>query len=410
MNTSTTNNNVATKWILAESSSSEEEWIFLHPVDNEHRVCVQASPSEVPSLLVQPELISLEYKKQHKISRILGVRLMQHWLRIYSYLQPSFPQRIEMRRLCRLFNTVERLTTENPRRSKLMLIPIPRGVWTTFPNADHGTLEDLVEWINGVVEADSEDLASPSNAPQLLFLQDGAPDCWDDYDEDVHPQSLSGTCVVIDKTGCFRLTGRNIEYSNVVRVAQEHPNLQSLDLFGCSNIADPSVAEVGRRCSNLQTLNLRDCRITDASVSEIARGCPNLQSLNLCGCRYITDASLSEVGRRCSNLQALNLDCCSKITDASVLEVARGCLNLQLLNLEYCSNITDIGLVEVSRGCPNLQTLNLGNCEKITDASLMEVARRCSNLQTLNLEGCSRITDACKNALQQSHPLLDLRG
>ena len=362
---------------------------------------------------------------------------MQHWLRIYSYLQPSFPQRIGMRRLCRLFNAVERLTTENPRRSPLMLMLIPSGVWTTFPNVNHDTLGGLVEWVNGVVEV------SPDSAPRLLFLQEGAPNNRCDY-----RQNLSKTCVIIDKMGCFYLTS-NVTDDDVVRVTREHPNLQSLNLRGCSNITDTSVSEVARRCSNLQTLNLAFCdRITDAALSEVARECSNLQSLNLMYCRNITDASVLEVARGCSNLQTLNLKACSNITDASVSEVARQCSNLQTLNLEDCENITDAGLavlslclkldffdfckmhariagdqcilalcgredfqrlvefdfsgftltndglLAVASVCPNLQTLNLSGCSNITDAILLEVARRCSNLQSLDLRHCSNITDA----------------
>ena len=307
------------KWIPVQVETSEEIWIFLHPVDKNHQVCVCASPSstEIPSLLVQPELISLEYKKQRGISRKRG-HLEQHWIRIYSYLQPSFPQRIGMRCLCRLFDAVERLTTESySRHSTLMLMPIPSGVWTTFPHASHDTLGDLVEWVNGVVEE------SPGNGPQLLFLQEGAPDENDGYDG---YRSLSGACVVVDETGCFRLTGENVTDDDVVRVAREYSNLQSLDLRWCRNITDASVSEVARRCSNLQTLNLSFCR-------------------------NITDTSVLEVARRCSNLQTLDLFLCSNITDASVLEVARGCSNLQSLDLSECSNITD--------ACENaLQQLN----------------------------------------------------
>ena len=344
-------------WIPIQVESSEETWMFLHPVDKNHQVRVRASPStEMPSLLVQSELISSEYKKQHGISY---EHLLQHWIRIYSFLQPSFPQRIGMRCLCRLFDAVERLTTENySRRSTLMLMPIPRwysnifvekitsGMWTTFPSVNHETLGGLVEWVNGVVEA------SPDSAPQLLFLQEGAPDVEDgrrDY------ESLSGACVVVDETGCFCLTGRNVKDDDVVRVAREYSNLQSLNLAHCSNITDASVSEVARRCSNLNSLCLNWCYITDASLVEVARGCSNLRSLNLESCRNITDDSLREVARRCSNLQSFT------------------------------------------------------SPSNLTDASLLEVARRCSNLQTLILCHSRNITDACKRTLRHSHPKLQLR-
>ena len=163
------------------------------------------------------------------------------------------------------------------------------------------------------------------------------------------------------------------------------------------------------RFSKLRTLDFQYTDITDASVMEVARRCSNLQTLNLRYCRNITDASVLEVARRCSNIQSLNLGGCGRITDASVMEVGRRCSNLQtLIHHECCSKITDASLLEVARGCSNLQTLDLGENRYITDASVLEVARGCSNLQTLDLEFCRNITSACKDTLRQSHPQLDL--
>ena len=357
----------------------------------------------MPFLLVQPELISSKYKEQRGISKRRG-HLLHHWLRIYSYLQPSLPQRIGMRRLCRLFNAVERFITENSRHSTLMLRPIPSGTWTTFPHVNHHTLEDLVSSVNRMVEE------SPDSVPRLLFLQEGAPGdgiptqmspgtrvrCrwrstrgffykatvaslnddgtyairYEDGDQDASVSlnrlgneddgrrdynSLTGACVVVDEEGCFRLTGENITDDDVLRVAREHPTLQSLNLEGCVNI-------------------------TDASVGCVGRGCPNLQSLQLDKCSNITDAGLTEVGKDCSNLQSLNLTGCSSITDASLGEVARGCSNLQALSLHGCENITDATVAEVSRGCSNLQVLNLYGCKKITDTSLAILGKECPKL------------------------------
>ena len=82
--------------------------------------------------------------------------------------------------------------------------------------------------------------------------------------------------------------------------------------------------------------------------------------------------------------------------------------NSYLFCQPYCSNITDASVLEVARRCSNLQRLKLSYCRNITDASVLEVASRCSNLQTLDLRNCSNITSACKNALRQSHPKLQL--
>ena len=207
----------------------------------------------------------------------------------------------------------------------------------------------------------------------------------------------------------LNLTDSNITDTIMMEVARRCSNLQTLNLTRCFNITDISVVEVARRCSNLQALNLSHCnKITDASVVEVATRCSNLQSINLADCWRITDNSVSEVARRCSNLQTLDLTLCNSVTDVSIMLVARQCSNLQSLNVSHSDNITDVSIMLVGRQYSNLHTLNLSHCKNLTDASVQEVARGCSNLQTLYLVGCRNITSACKYALRQSHPQLQL--
>ena len=210
----------------------------------------------------------------------------------------------------------------------------------------------------------------------------------------------------------------NTDWWKIYRLIVRTPNSRWLEWLDTSEVEVLMLPESmtdeemlimfsGERFSELRTLHLWGCdNITDAGLTEVGRGCPNLQTLNLRGCRNITDTSVMKVARRCSNLQTLILAQCSIITDASLLEVARRCSNLQILNLNSCSNITDASVLEVARRCSNLQSLNLYGCRNITDASVLEVARRCLNLQKFHLSGFWNITAACKNALQQSHPKL----
>ena len=65
--------------------------------------------------------------------------------------------------------------------------------------------------------------------------------------------------------------------------------------------------EVARRCSNLQTLNLQlqqHHRRQRVGSSKTMFESPNTRPRS---CSNITDASVMEVARRCSNLQTLNL-------------------------------------------------------------------------------------------------------
>ena len=62
-------------------------------------------------ILLQPEKIPIEYKTAHGITGLAkGGRVTEdNWLRIYSYLQPSYFTRLRLKCLCRLFNDVEEL-------------------------------------------------------------------------------------------------------------------------------------------------------------------------------------------------------------------------------------------------------------------------------------------------------------
>ena len=98
-------------------------WKYPHPNGNQHIVTVTSITSSM--ILLQPELIPKEYKKIHGITRRTftgGTKNL--WLRVYSYLQPSYFARIRMKCLCRLFNDVEKMITSNPNCSPLKPIPL----------------------------------------------------------------------------------------------------------------------------------------------------------------------------------------------------------------------------------------------------------------------------------------------
>ena len=98
-------------------------WNYPHPNDNQLIVTITSiTPSMI---LLQPELIPKEYKKIHGITRRSftgGTKNL--WLQIYSYLQPSYFTRLNMKWSCRLFNDVEKMITYNPNCSPLEPIPL----------------------------------------------------------------------------------------------------------------------------------------------------------------------------------------------------------------------------------------------------------------------------------------------
>ena len=124
-----------------------------------------------------------------------------------------------------------------------------------------------------------------------------------------------------------------------------------------------------------------DLKVDNAQLISIASGFPQLQSMNISGCSNITDKGIRALTNGPSQLQYLNIGCCVKITDKGVIALANGLLpQLQSLNINRCRKITDAGVRVLAIGLPQLQSLNISGCYKITDAGI-EIAERINSLR-----------------------------
>jgi len=157
-------------------------------------------------LLLQPELISNEYKELHGITkRTFTGGTKNLWLQIYSYLQPSYGTRIELKCLCRLFNDVEKMITFNPNCSPLT--PIPRGSYTVYPhpNPKYSSLRVLFGHIKG-----------STNIPKMVLIENGIHDEGGKYVTIDIPISIIGEsrehCIVI---GGLHMRGKKEDDVNV---------------------------------------------------------------------------------------------------------------------------------------------------------------------------------------------------
>ena len=78
--------------------------------------------------------------------------------------------------------------------------------------------------------------------------------------------------------------------------------------------------------------------MTDVGITKIGEGCPQLQSLNLYYCSQVTDVGITKIGEGCPQLQSLNLSLCS-VTDVGVSKIEEGCPKLQSLNLFFSFSV-----------------------------------------------------------------------
>lgn len=195
------------------------------------------------------------------------------------------------------------------------------------------------------------------------------------------------------------------------------PNLQHLDLTGCSQVNWPQEETQGRLA--LQYLDLTDCiAVTDAGLRAAVRVCPHLLYLYLRRCVHVSDAGLKFIPAYCSNLKELSVsDCvavtdfglyelaklgaalrylsvakCTQVSDAGVKAVARRCYRLRYVNARGCEAVSDDALVQLARSCPRLRALDLGKCD-VGDAGLGALAHSCPNLKKLSLRACDLVTD-----------------
>lgn len=98
-------------------------------------------------------------------------------------------------------------------------------------------------------------------------------------------------------------------------------------------------------CPNLHTLEIHCAFAFDTLIIKVADECPLLQSLNLLGCFSITDSCIVRLAETHPKLNSLGLGNCFKITDMSIIRIAEECPHLHTLSLAGCDNVTDKSVV-----------------------------------------------------------------
>ncbi|XP_069406219.1 F-box/LRR-repeat protein 2-like isoform X2 [Ovis canadensis] len=229
---------------------------------------------------------------------------------------------------------------------------------------------------------------------------------------------------------------RDLSTEAVAALCHQQPGLTSLDLSGCSELADGAVLAVSRGLRHLRRLSLRKLqRLTDAGCSALG-GLQELQSLDMAECCLVRGQELAQsLGSVCgapSSLASLSLAYCSSLKDASVLSLIpalgprlrvldlSSCValtnqilqaictyltHLSVLRLAWCKELGDWGLLGLEQPIkaplqepqvlrfPQLRQLSLSLLPALTDKALVAVAKGCPSLERLALSHCSLLSD-----------------
>ncbi|KAL2900012.1 F-box/LRR-repeat protein 3 [Bienertia sinuspersici] len=168
----------------------------------------------------------------------------------------------------------------------------------------------------------------------------------------------------------------------------------------------------GNYCALLRELSLSKCSgVTDEGLSSLVKKQKDIRKLDITCCRKMESCTLVPreafvlIGRRCHQLEELDLTD-NEIDDEVYLQMLKA-INSEAWNMLELTdegaelywqsavrnlwNWTCIGITAIARGCPDLEMLNISYCQSITDASLISVSK-CAKLNTLECRGCPLIT------------------
>ncbi|XP_055407100.1 F-box/LRR-repeat protein 2-like, partial [Bubalus kerabau] len=169
---------------------------------------------------------------------------------------------------------------------------------------------------------------------------------------------------------------RDLSTEAVATLCHQQPGLTSLDLSGCSELADGAVLAVSRGLRHLRRLSLRKLqRLTDAGCSALG-GLRELQSLDMAECCLVRGQELAQsLGSVCAApppLASLSLAYCSSLKDASVLSLIPGLgPRLRVLDLSSCVALTNQTLQAICIYLTRLSVLRLAWCKELGDWGLL---------------------------------------
>ncbi|KAK5648871.1 hypothetical protein RI129_003763 [Pyrocoelia pectoralis] len=188
---------------------------------------------------------------------------------------------------------------------------------------------------------------------------------------------------------------KQVTDNSLSRIAQYLKNLEVLELGGCCNITNTGLVLIAWGLKKLKRLNLRSCwHVSDQGIGHISGynqdasgGNQMLEYLGLQDCQRLSDEALKHVSIGLTSLKSINLSFCVSITDSGLKYLAK-MNSLRELNLRSCDNISDIGMAYLTEGGSQITSLDVSFCEKIGDQALVHISQGLFNLRSLSLSAC----------------------
>jgi len=209
--------------------------------------------------------------------------------------------------------------------------------------------------------------------------------------------SSSPDILYLSVDNCWRVTDEGLK-----RFAETHSLLKVFRAYGCANLTDASVSELGKYCKNLEVLDIGGTLITDIAIMSIAECCPKLVMLQIDENGDLTNKSIAIVGTSCKKLESIYLP--DQITDDGVIPIAKNCKELQEITLD-CLSITDNTLIALAE-CEELECISIRGCTDITEKGIEHLTKRCKLLYKIYVDDETNLNEKklSKNYITRKSP------
>ncbi|KAK2162790.1 hypothetical protein LSH36_91g01064 [Paralvinella palmiformis] len=183
------------------------------------------------------------------------------------------------------------------------------------------------------------------------------------------------------------------------------PQLEQIYLFRCNQINETWLRQLaaskyaGLQCITdgqdcLKELELRKLKITRKGLVNVRS--PNLEKVDLRGCSLLDDKAIQMIV--CSNptIRYLNLVSCSKVTDVIFPIIAQNLkMSLEYLDISDVHSLSDSSIMALAKHCPNLKSLLI----------CFQLFQGCDALQYLDLSYCMQLVRTPSSAKLLLHNL-----
>ncbi|KAL5015892.1 hypothetical protein ScPMuIL_005481 [Solemya velum] len=197
------------------------------------------------------------------------------------------------------------------------------------------------------------------------------------------------------------------------------PSLRSIRLMDCRSLGSSAVANLGRKCTDLvsvdlqgvcfigsaaviiytennhlKKLSLAESNITDLFLQRCATRVQEgfqLEDLDLSWCEEISEAGLNIFCSRPSCIKCISFRHLPA-SDLTLMLIAENFRQLTHLVLSTVSDISDQAVVKLAENIPQLEVIDISWNSELTDVSVTAVLQYCMNLKKAFFGGLKQLT------------------